>query len=72
MMIVIKKNILLLVGIGAALCISLAEAGMIVCGLSKRKDKMEVWKVAEMLLCTIIFQICHFFMNHLIRKLNRN
>lgn len=42
MMIVIKKNILLLVGIGAALCISLAEAGMIVCGLSKRKDKMEV------------------------------
>ena len=30
------------VGIGAALCRALAEAGMIVCGMSKRKDKMEV------------------------------
>lgn len=31
-----------LVGIGAALCRALVESGMIVCGLSKRKDKMEV------------------------------
>lgn len=30
------------VGIGAALCRALVEAGMIVCGMSKRKDKMEV------------------------------
>lgn len=29
-------------GIGAALCKSLTEAGMIVCGMSKRKDKMDV------------------------------
>ncbi|CAO1443037.1 unnamed protein product [Diamesa serratosioi] len=29
------------VGIGAALCRALVEAGMIVCGMSKRKDKME-------------------------------
>lgn len=36
---------ILIVGIGAALCVSLAEAGMIVCGLSKRKDKMEVKKL---------------------------
>lgn len=35
-------KIIFIVGIGAALCVSLAEAGMIVCGLSKRKDKMEV------------------------------
>lgn len=30
------------VGIGAALCRALVEAGMVVCGMSKRKDKMEV------------------------------
>lgn len=30
------------VGIGAAICRDLVEAGMIVCGLSKRKTKMEV------------------------------
>lgn len=30
------------VGIGAAICRALGEAGMIVCGMSKRKDKMEV------------------------------
>lgn len=30
------------VGIGAQLCKALVEAGMIVCGMSKRKDKMEV------------------------------
>jgi len=29
------------VGIGAQLCKALVEAGMIVCGMSKRKDKME-------------------------------
>lgn len=30
------------VGIGLALCQDLVQAGMIVCGMSKRKDKMEV------------------------------
>jgi NADP-dependent 3-hydroxy acid dehydrogenase YdfG len=37
------------VGIGAALCRALVEAGMIVCGLSKRKDKMEVRSPVAML-----------------------
>jgi hypothetical protein len=35
----------LAVGIGAALCRTLVEAGMIVCGMSKRKDKMEVMQI---------------------------
>ncbi len=32
------------VGIGLALCQDLVQAGVIVCGMSKRKDKMEVMK----------------------------
>lgn len=36
--------LLIIVGIGAQLCKALVEAGMIVCGMSKRKDKMEVNK----------------------------
>ena len=35
-------NFISTVGIGAALCKALVESGMIVCGMSKRKDKMEV------------------------------
>lgn len=39
----VKANYsLVTVGIGAELCLALVEAGMIVCGMSKRKDKMEV------------------------------
>lgn len=32
-------------GIGAAVCKDLVEIGMIVCGLARRKDKMEVGSV---------------------------
>lgn len=34
-----------LVGIGAALCKALVEAGMIVCGMSKRKGKIFTYKL---------------------------
>lgn len=40
-----------IVGIGAALCRALVEAGMVVCGMSKRKDKMEVRIVYYYQLC---------------------
>lgn len=29
-------------GIGSAICVELVKAGMIVCGLAKRQDKVEV------------------------------
>lgn len=32
-------------GIGAAICVELCQAGMIVCGLAKRKDKVEALRV---------------------------
>lgn len=33
-------------GIGAAICTELCRAGMIVCGLSRRKDKVELLRVS--------------------------
>lgn len=35
------------VGIGLSLCQDLVQAGMIVCGMSKRKDKMEVSNLGD-------------------------
>lgn len=33
-------------GVGAAICTELCRAGMIVCGLSRRKDKVELLRVS--------------------------